>query len=180
MQTTLLKDGINYIVKVGRNLIGVKLLQLNADGKTYLVRNLKTGKPFFVKNANAFVDFQNEGEKLKAEQLITEENAPIITKTSKVPNDSKTSKTSKLSKIMGFSKCSFVKALGKNGYTYYHAKKVLDACGISMPDGSIRIQIYFGKKSDLWKKFGKPADLTQEQIDEIEKILTEDKDKNEG
>ena len=81
---------------------------------------------------------------------------------------------------MGFSKCSFVKALGKNGYTYYHAKKVLDACGISMPDGSIRIQIYFGKKSDLWKKFGKPADLTQEQIDEIEKILAEDKDKNEG
>ena len=176
MQTTLLKDGINYIVKVGRNLIGVRLLQLNADGKTYLVRNLKTGKPFFVKNANAFVDFQNEGEKLKAEQLITEENAPIITKTSKVPNDSK---TSKFSKIMGFSKCSFVKALGKNGYTYYHAKKVLDACGISMPDGSIRIQIYFGKKSDLWKKFGKPAELTQEQIDEIEKILTESENKNE-
>ena len=168
MQKTLLKDGINYIAKVGRNLIGVRLLQLNADGKTYLVRNLKTGKPFFVKNANAFVDFQNEGEKLKAEQLITEENAPIITKTSKV------------SKIMGFSKCSFVKALGKNGYTYYHAKKVLDACGISMPDGSIRIQIYFGKKSDLWKKFGKPAELTEEQIDEIEKILAEDKDKNEG
>lgn len=177
MQKTLLKDGINYIVKVGRNLIGVRLLQLNADGKTYLVRNLKTGKPFFVKNANAFVDFQNEAEKLKAEQITSEENAPIITKTSKVPNDSK---TSKISKIMGFSKCSFVKALGKNGYTYYHAKKVLDACGISMPDGSIRIQIYFGKKSDLWKKFGKPADLTQEQIDEIEKILAEDKDKNEG
>ena len=92
MQTTLLKDGINYIVKVGRNLIGVKLLQLNADGKTYLVRNLKTGKPFFVKNANSFVDFQNEAEKLKAEQIITEENAPIITKTSKVPNNSKISK----------------------------------------------------------------------------------------
>lgn len=177
MEATLLKDGINYIVKVGRNLIGVKLLQLNADGKTYLVRNLKTGKPFFVKNANAFVDFQNEGEKLKAEQLITEENAPIITKTSKVPNDSK---TSKISKIMGFSKCSFVKALGKNGYTYYHAKKVLDACGISMPEASIRIQIYFGKKSDLWKIFGKPAELTQEQIEEIEKILAEDKGKNEG
>ena len=48
MQTTLLKDGINYIVKVGRNLIGVKLIQLNVDGKTYLVRNLKTGKPFFL------------------------------------------------------------------------------------------------------------------------------------
>ena len=177
MQTTLLKDGINYIVKVGRNLIGVKLLQLNADGKTYLVRNLKTGNPFFVKNANSFVDFQNEAEKLKAEQIITEENAPIITKTSKVPNNSK---TSKISKIMGFSKCSFVKALGKNGYTYYHAKKVLDACGISMPEASIRIQIYFGKKSNLWEKFGKPAELTQEQIDEIEKILAEDKDKNEG
>ena len=49
-----------------------------------------------------------------------------------------------------------------------------------MPEASIRIQIYFGKKSDLWKKFGKPAELTQEQIDEIEKILAEDKDKNEG
>lgn len=179
MQTTLLKDGINYIVKVGRNLIGVKLIQLNVDGKTYLVRNLKTGKPFFVKNANAFVDFQNEAEKLKAEQIITEEKAPIITKTSKVPNDSKLSKTSKVSKIMGFSKCSFVKALGKNGHTYYHAKKVLNACGISMPKASIRIQIYFGKKSDLWKTFGKPAELTQEQIEEIEKILAEDKDKNE-
>lgn len=80
---------------------------------------------------------------------------------------------------MGFSKCSFVKALGKNGYTYYHAKKVLNACGISMPKASIRIQIYFGKKSDLWKTFGKPAELTQEQIEEIEKILAEDKDKNE-
>ena len=123
------------------------------------------------------MDFQNEAEKLKAEQIITEENAPIITKTSKVPNDSK---TSKISKIMGFSKCSFVKALGKNGYTYYHAKKVLDACGISMPEASIRIQIYFGKKSDLWETFGKPAELTQEQIEEIEKILAEDKGKNEG
>ena len=193
MEKEQLKSGIKYIVKVGRNKVAVRLLQSNADGKTYLVKNLKTGKPFFVPNEKAFVDFQSEAERQKAMDIIDEEggtsngsNIPNVSndtgesKTSKVPNDTNLSKESKVSKtpkipkrpqIMGHSKCAFVKALGQNGYKYYEAKKVLDALGISMPDASVKIQIYFGKNEKKWGKFGKPAELTPQQKSEIETIL---------
>ena len=72
---------------------------------------------------------------------------------------------------MGHSKCAFVKGLGAHGYKYYEAKKVLDALGISMPDASVKIQIYFGKNEKTWGKFGKPAELTEAQKSEIENIL---------
>ncbi len=164
MQKEQLKDGINYIVKVGRNHIAVRLIQENADGN-YTVRNLRTGKPFFVNSENSFIDFQDEAARQKYERIIAEEIAPIV---SKEPCESKISKRVQ---VMGHSKCAFVKALGKHGYKYYDAKKVLDACGITMPEGSIRIQIYFGKKSDLWKKYGKPAELTAEEIAKIDRII---------
>lgn len=193
MEKEQLKPGVKYIVKVGRNKIAVRLLQSNADGKTYLVKNLKTGKPFFVPNEKAFVDFQSEAEREKAMDIIVEEggisngsNIPNVSndagesKTSKVPNGANLSKESKVSKtpkipkrpqIMGHSKCAFVKALGQNGYKYYEAKKVLDTLGVSMPDASIKIQIYFGKNEKTWEKFGKPAELTEAQKSEIENIL---------
>ena len=210
METKLLQWGVKYIVKVGRNRVAVRLIQQNADGN-YLVRNLRTGKPFFVNSERNFVDFQNETERQKALDIIAAETAPIVSKeskssniesesqvpilskdsktskVSKVSNDSKTSKVSKVSndskiskspKVMGHSKCAFVKALGAHGYKYYEAQKVLDTLGISMPPASIKIQIYFGKKSDMWKKFGKPAELTPEQITEVEKLISDGKANN--
>nr|DAF31969.1 MAG TPA: hypothetical protein [Caudoviricetes sp.] len=198
METKLLQWGVKYIVKVGRNRVAVRLIQQNADGN-YLVRNLRTGKPFFVNSERNFVDFQNETERQKALDIIAAETAPIVSKESKSSNiesesqvpilskDSKTSKVSKVSndskiskspKVMGHSKCAFVKALGAHGYKYYEAQKVLDTLGISMPPASIKIQIYFGKKSDMWKKFGKPAELTPEQITEVEKLISDGKANN--
>lgn len=198
METKLLQWGVKYIVKVGRNRVAVRLIQQNADGN-YLIRNLRTGKPFFVNSERNFVDFQNETERQKALDIIAAETAPIVSKESKSSNiesesqvpilskDSKTSKVSKVSndskiskspKVMGHSKCAFVKALGAHGYKYYEAQKVLDTLGISMPPASIKIQIYFGKKSDMWKKFGKPAELTPEQITEVEKLISDGKANN--
>ena len=62
MDEKLLKKGIKYVVKIGRNRVAVRLIQKNADGVSYLVKNLKTLKPFFVKSAKSFADFQNEDE----------------------------------------------------------------------------------------------------------------------
>src|SRR5574344_2377337 len=120
-----LESGVKYIVKVGRNRIAVRLIQQNADGN-YLVRNLRTGKPFFVNSERNFVDFQNETERQKALDIIAAETAPIVSKeskssniesesqvpilskdskTSKVPKVSNDSKISKSPKVMGHSKC---------------------------------------------------------------------------
>lgn len=189
MEEHLLKNGIKYIVKVGRNSIAVRLVQKNADGVSYLVKNLKTLKPFFVKSAKSFADFQNDGERQKALKIIEAENAPIgvletskLTKeaeASKLSNGSKISKTSKVSnegkiskspKIMGFGKCAFVKALGRLGYNYENAKTILDRFGVEMPEKSLRIQLYFGKNEKFWAKFGKPAELSEEHKLKIEKI----------
>lgn len=193
MEKEQLKSGVKYIVKVARNRIAVRLIQQNADGN-YLVRNLRTGKPFFVNSERNFADFQNESEKQKALDIIAAETAPIVSKeskssnveseskppilskdskTSKVPKVSNDSKISKYPKVMGHSKCAFVKALGAHGYKYYEAQKVLDALGISMPTASIKIQIYFGKNEKTWTKFGKPAELTPEQITEVEKLISD-------
>lgn len=172
MEKEQLKSGVKYIVKVGRNRIAVRLIQQNADGN-YLVRNLRTGKPFFVNSERNFADFQNETEKQKALDIIAEETAPIVSKESKVPKVSNDSKIPKRPQIMGHSKCAFVKSLGTHGYKYYDAKKVLDALGISMPPASIKIQIYFGKNEKTWTKFGKPAELTPEQITEVEKLISD-------
>lgn len=77
MDEKLLKKGIKYVVKIGRNGVGVRLIQKNADGVSYLVKNLKTLKPSFVKSAKVFADFQNEDEQAKALKAIGDENAPI-------------------------------------------------------------------------------------------------------
>ena len=186
MDKEQLKSGVKYIVKVGRNRIAVRLIQQNAD-ENYLVRNLRTGKPFFVNSERNFVDFQNESEKQKALDIIAEETAPIVSNESKssnveseskVPKVSNDSKISKSPKVMGHSKCAFVKALGAHGYKYYEAQKVLDALGISMPPASIKIQIYFGKNEKTWAKFGKPAELTSEQIAEVERLISGGDDGN--
>ena len=262
MEELFLKKGIKYIVKVGRNRIAVRLVQKNADGVSYLVKNLKTLKPFFVKSAKSFADFQNGAERQKAMKIIEEENAPIafpkvskiskeaeasqdhniskvsetselsnraeipklpngtkisseaevakvsngskVSETSKlsngaeipklpngakisseseiakVPNDSRVSETSKLSnegkvskspKIMGFGKCAFVKALGRLGYNCEQAQKILAHFGVEMPEKSVRIQLYFGKNEKFWKKFGKPAELSEEQKSELKSIV---------
>lgn len=174
MDEKLLKKGIKYVVKIGRNRVAVRLIQKNADGVSYLVRNLKTLKPFFVKSAKSFADFQNEDERTKALKAIEDENAPIavgeaskLSKEPKVSNVSKISNEAKVAKnpkIMGFGKCAFVKALGRMGYDCVRARKVLEHFGVEMPEKSLKIQLYFGRNEKFWGKFGKPAVLTKEKI----------------
>ena len=175
MDEKLLKKGIKYVVKIGRNKVAVlRLIQKNADGVSYLVRNLKTLKPFFVKSAKSFADFQNEDERTKALKAIEDENAPIVvgeasklSKESKVPKVSKISKVAKNPKIMGFGKCAFVKALGRMGYDCARARKVLEHFGAEMPEKSLKIQLYFGRNEKFWGKFGKPAELSEEDKNTI-------------
>lgn len=173
MDEKLLKKGIKYVVKIGRNRVAVRLIQKNADGVFYLVRNLKTLKPFFVKSAKSFADFQNEDERAKALKAIGDENATIVvgetsklSKEQKVSNVSKTSNEAKVvknPKIMGFGKCAFVKALGCMGYECTRARKVLEHFGTEMPEKSLKVQLYFGRNEKFWGKFGKPAELSEEQ-----------------
>jgi len=166
MEEEQLQPGVKYIIKVGRNKVAVRLVQQNVDG-AYLVKNLKTNKPFFVRSAKAFLDFQNEGEKEKAMEIIALETVPESKKKKTVA--SKTSK--KNSCVMGHSKCAFVKALGKLGFKADQARKILDHFKVKMPDASLKIQLYFGTREKSWAKFGKPAELTSEQIGVVEKIL---------
>lgn len=192
MENKQILKGIKYIVKVGRNKIAVRIMDVQTTAGYWIAKNLNTGKTFFVKSIKSFDDYQNNDERIKAEKIIAEEEAynesktsetskvakvTKIPKVSKVPNDSKISKSSNGSKesnksnIFGVSKCAFVKAMGQRGYKHFHAKKVLDALGISMPEASIKIQIYFGKNEKTWTKFGKPAELTPEQLKQIDEIV---------
>ena len=165
MDEKLLKKGIKYVVKIGRNRVAVRLIQKNADGVSYLVKNLKTLKPFFVKSAKSFADFQNEDERAKALKAIGDENAPIVVgEASKISNEAKVAKNPK---IMGFGKCAFVKALGRMGYDCARARKVLEHFGAEMPEKSLKIQLYFGRNEKFWGKFGKPAELSEEEKNTI-------------
>ena len=183
MDEKLLKKGVKYVVKIGRNRVAVRLIQKNADGVSYLVKNLKTLKPFFVKSAKSFADFQNEDERAKALKVIGDENAPIIvsetsklSKESKVSNVSKTSNEAKVAKnpkIMGFGKCAFVKALGRMGYDCARARKVLEHFGVGMSERSLKIQLYFGRNEKFWGKFGKPAELSNVLMQSVESLFAD-------
>ena len=183
MDEKLLKKGIKYVVKIGRNRVAVRLIQKNADGVSYLVKNLKTLKPFFVKSAKAFADFQNEDERAKALKAIEDENAPIavgeaskLSKEPKVPKVSKISNEAKVAKnpkIMGFGKCAFVKALGRMGYDGVRARKLLEHFGVGMSEKSLKIQLYFGRNEKFWEKFGKPAELSEEDKELIRGLYSQ-------
>ncbi len=183
MDEKLLKKGIKYVVKIGRNRVTVRLIQKNADGVSYLVRNLKTLKPFFVKSAKSFADFQNEDERTKALKAIGDKNAPIVVgETSKLSKEPKVSNVSKISneakvaknpKIMGFGKCAFVKALGHMGYDCARARKILEHFGVGMPEKSLKIQLYFGRNEKFWGKFGKPAELSEEDKELIRGLYSQ-------
>ncbi len=34
-----------------------------------------------------------------------------------------------------------------------------------MPEKSLKIQLYFGRNEKFWRKFGKPAELSENNID---------------
>ena len=68
---------------------------------------------------------------------------------------------------MGFGKCAFVKALGRMGYDCARARKVLEHFGAEMPEKSLKIQLYFGRNEKFWGKFGKPAELSEEDKIEV-------------
>lgn len=175
MDEKLLKKGVKYVVKIGRNRVAVRLIQKNADGVSYLVKNLKTLK--------SFADFQNEGERAKALKVIEDENVPIAAgETSKLSREPKVSNVSKISneakvaknpKIMGFGKCAFVKALGRMGYDCARARKVLEHFGVEMPEKSLKIQLYFGRNEKFWGKFGKPAELSEEDKELIRGLYSQ-------
>lgn len=183
MDEKLLKKGVKYVVKIGRNRVAVRLIQKNADGVSYLVRNLKTLKPFFVKSAKSFEDFQNEDERTKALKAIEDENAPIVVgEASKLSREPKVPKVAKISneakiaknpKIMGFGKCAFVKALGRMGFDCVRARKVLEHFGVEMPEKSLKIQLYFGRNEKFWCKFGKPAELSEEEKELIRGLYSQ-------
>ena len=183
MDEKLLKKGIKYVVKIGRNRVAVRLIQKNADGVSCLVKNLKTLKPFFVKSEKSFADFQNEDERAKALKVIGDENAPIaVGETSKLSKESKVSKVSKTAneakvaknpKIRGCGKCAVVKALGRMGYDCARARRVLVHFGVEMPEKSLKIQLYFGRNEKFWGKFGKPAELSNVLMQSVESLFAD-------
>jgi hypothetical protein len=71
----------------------------------------------------------------------------------------------KLNRILGFSACAVAKALGKAGVKYAEADKIFRAHGIEMPKASLSVQLGFGRNTASWERHGKPADLTDVQID---------------
>lgn len=90
----------------------------------------------------------------------------IIQQRSSDPNSEEMPKT-KRKQIMGFSACSVLKALGKEGIKYAEADAILKRYGIEMPKASVSVQLGFGRNEHTWKRHGKPAPLTREQIDEL-------------
>ena len=81
------------------------------------------------------------------------------------------SKGTKLNKIMGFSACAVAKALGKAGLKYTEADCIFKAHGITMPKASLSVQLGFGRNPAAWERHGKPAELTEAQIAELQAII---------
>jgi len=74
-------------------------------------------------------------------------------------------KGTKLNRIMGFSACAVAKALGKAGVKHEEAARIFQAHEIVMPKASLSVQLGFGRNPATWERHGKPADLTDVQID---------------
>ena len=75
------------------------------------------------------------------------------------------SKGTKLNRILGFSACAVAKTLGKAGVKHEEADRIFRAHGIEMPKSSLSVQLGFGRNPATWAQHGKPADLTDIQID---------------
>ena len=78
-------------------------------------------------------------------------------------------KGTKLNKIIGFSACAVAKALGKAGVKHEEAARILLAHGITMPKASLSVQLGFGRNPAKWERHGKPAELSDTQIDDLRK-----------
>ena len=78
-------------------------------------------------------------------------------------------KGAKLNKILGFSACAVAKALGKAGVKHEEADRIFRAHGIEMPKTSLSVQLGFGRNPATWERHGKPAELTDDQIDDLRK-----------
>ena len=74
-------------------------------------------------------------------------------------------KGAKLNRILGFSACAVAKALGKAGVKHEEAARIFQAHEIVMPKASLSVQLGFGRNPATWERHGKPADLTDVQID---------------
>lgn len=75
-------------------------------------------------------------------------------------------------KLFGHSVCSVVKALGQAGMKAPEAEAVLKKHGIEMSPRSLRVQLGFGRNPQTWEKRGKPAPLTESEIEQLVKGQT--------
>ncbi len=74
--------------------------------------------------------------------------------------------------IFGYPVTAVLRALGKIGWNFSKARKVLDSNGCeAIADATIRAQVLAGHKGER----GTPAELTEKQIKELEKSIKEEK-----
>ena len=81
------------------------------------------------------------------------------------------SKRGKHGDILGYSACAVLKSLGQAGVKIAEASAILEAHGISMPKPSISVQLGFGRNESNWARHGKPAPLSQEQLDSLRRMV---------
>lgn len=75
-------------------------------------------------------------------------------------------------KLLGHSICAVVKALGKAGMKAPEAEVLLKKHGIEMASKSLRVQLGFGRNPKSWERHGKPAPLTESEIEQLVKGQT--------
>lgn len=75
----------------------------------------------------------------------------------------------KRQKIYGYPATAFIRWMGKEGYNFLEAKKVLKKLAIDISDVTIKIQMKAGKDED--ESRGPPAPLTKKQANEVFEII---------
>ena len=76
-------------------------------------------------------------------------------------------------KALGHSACAVAKALGRAGIKLEEADRILRGYGVEMSRASLSVQLGFGRNPATWEKRGQPAPLTEEQIAELQKAISE-------
>ena len=52
-------------------------------------------------------------------------------------------------------------------------KTKVEHFGVEMPEKSLKIQLYFGRNEKFWEKFGKPAELSEEDKELIRGLYSQ-------
>lgn len=104
----------------------------------------------------------------KSKQTLDKLNSVVEEMTNKITTIEATRETNSLDILKGVSNTAVIKWMGANGWTYTQAKKVLDKKGVFVSESTIRGQLWCGKTG----RYGKAPDLTEEQIKELQSLLT--------